>query len=177
MFASFDDGKFRRDFCPILGIITVLWPPEIVRATLQIVKKDPGNVTELLLPLGKEADIVLLDSITICGLGYIDPSKFEKAIVVSKYIPNIRKAYLAAQRIYGNSEFEEIAEDYLRRVKCIARKDGGKLCVAPYGLDEKDAWEIVEERISVGPLPEDLRLVHHLASALGRYFMRFPSPS
>ncbi len=177
MFASFDDGKFRKDLCPILGIITALWPPEIVRAKLQVVKKDPGDVTGLLEPIAREAEVVLLDSITICGLGYINPSKFKKAIVVSKYVPNIRKAYSAARALYGDEDFEKVAEEYLRRVKCKVRKDGGRLCLAPYGLSEKEAWEIVEERTSVGPLPEDLRMAHHLASALGKYLTRVPSPS
>ena len=175
MLASFDDGKFSKDKCPILGLLTAFWPPEIVRATLHLVKKDPGEVTELLMPLAEEADVTLLDSITICGLGFIDPSKLRKSIVVSKYVPKIRKAYNVARKIYGNDRFVEVAEEYLSRVKCVDRSDGGRLCVAPYGLSEKEAWEIVRERTSVGPLPEDLRLVHHLASAIGKFLTRSPS--
>ena len=177
MLASFDDGKFSKDKCPILGLLTALWPPEVVRATLHLVRKDPGDVTELLLPLASEAEAVLLDSITICGLGFIDPSKFKAAIVVSKYVPRIRKAYAAVKKIYGDGRFVEVAEDYLRRVKCLERGDGGRLCLAPYGLSEKEAWEIVKERTSVGPLPEDLRLAHHLASAIGKFLTRPPSRS
>ena len=167
-----DDGKFSHK-CPVVVIITALWPPKVVELSVMIVKKDPGNLTDALLRFVGD-ELLLVDSFTICGLGYFDPSSFKRAIVVSKYVPNIRKAYSAAKRLYSSSRFEEVAEEYLERVRCV-RKGPHKLCLAPYGLSFEEALEIVEERTVRRGLPEDVVLAHELASGVGRWLTKAPS--
>ena len=167
-----DDGKFSS-LCPVVGLVTALWPPKVIRLQLHVFKKDPGEVTEAFLDLVGD-EVLIVDSVTICGLGFLDPSKFRKAIVVSKYVPRIRKAYRAARELYGTSRFEEVAEEYLERVKCFKRGPH-KLCVASYGLSLGEALEIVEERTVRRGLPEDVVMAHELASGVGRWLTRVPS--
>ncbi len=170
MLASFDDGKFTKEKCPIVVLLLEGWPPDPVTLTLHILRKDPGNVTPLISPLTSQAELVLIDSITICGLGFVNPKELgKKVIVVSKYVPRIRRAYKAVEQLYGDaSEFREIAEEYLRRVKCEKLK-AGRRCVAPYGIELEEALEIVRKRTLVEPLPEDVRMAHLIASAIGRW--------
>jgi endonuclease V-like protein UPF0215 family len=156
-----------------VGVVTAFWPPRVTRLQLHVFKRDPGEVTEAFLDLAK-GEILIIDSVTICGLGFLDPSKFDRAIVVSKYVPNIRKAYSAAKRLYSSSRFEEVAEEYLERVRCV-RKGPHKLCLAPYGLSFEEALEIVEERTVRRGLPEDVVLAHELASGVGRWLTKAPS--
>jgi len=146
----------------------------VVRLQAHAFKKDPGDVTGAFLPLA-EGDVVIIDSITICGLGYVDPSKFERAVVVSKFVPRVTKAVPVARRLYGDDRFREVAEEYLRRVKCFKRGPH-KLCVAPYGMDYQEALKIIEERSVRRGLPEEVILAHELASAAGLWLTRAPSP-
>ncbi len=167
--ASFDDGKFTRDLCPVVVVETRGFPPEVTGLSYLQLRKDPGEVTDLLRPFLEGVDLILIDSVTICGLGFVDPSGLPSAaVVVSKYIPNIEKAYGKARELYGNDRFEEVAREYLRRAKCV-RVGGSKLCLAPYGLPFEEAFEVVRERTLVEPLPEEVRLSHSIASALGKW--------
>jgi len=169
---SFDDGKFSKELCPIVSVITYSWPPKVRSLTLHLTRKDPGDLTEALARTLKEVERLIIDSITICGLGYVNPSLFDvPVIVVSKYIPNIRKAYRATREIYGSRDFEMIAEGYLRKVKCVKLRDG-KRCIAPYKLSFEEALKIVEERTLIAPMPEEVRMVHEIASAIGRWLNR-----
>ncbi|UXD22829.1 hypothetical protein IPA_08640 [Ignicoccus pacificus DSM 13166] len=166
---TFDDGKFSERVCPVVTLITEGWPPKIDSISLSIFKKDPGNLTEPLSNLLEDVSLIIIDSITICGLGYVDPEGFgPPVIVVSKYVPNIRKAYKASRELYGNDEFVRISEKYLERVRCFPRREG-RICIASYGLDLFQARKIVEERTLVEPLPEEVRMAHEVASAIGRW--------
>ena len=167
--ASFDDGKFTRELCPIVVVRTKGFPPEVVGLSFLKLWKDPGEITNVLNDFLVDVDLILIDSITICGLGFVDPSGLpSKTIVVSKYVPQIRKAYDKVYELYGSDRFVEVAEEYLNRVKCI-ELGLGKLCLAPYGLSFKEALRIVRERTLVEPLPEEVRLSHSIASALGKW--------
>jgi len=152
-----------------VGIVTALWPPRVVRLQLHVFKKDPGEVTEAFLDLVGD-EVLIIDSITICGLGFVDPSRFGRAVVVSKYVPNLRKAYGAARRLYSGDRFAEVAEEYLRRVRC-----GEGICVAPYGLSYEEALELVRSRTVRRGLPEEVILAHELASGVGRWLTKAPS--
>ena len=169
MLASFDDGKFTREVCPVVVLKTSGWPPEIVEIGLHLLWKDPGNITRVIADGIRDADIVIIDSITICGLGYVDPQNLgSRVIVVSKYIPNIKKAINKVKEIYGNDEFEAIVNNYLSKVRCI-EMGLSRLCIAPYGMNFHEALETVIKRVLVEPLPEDIRLAHLIASAIGRW--------
>ncbi|ALU12750.1 hypothetical protein EYM_07095 [Ignicoccus islandicus DSM 13165] len=167
--ASFDDGKFTKELCPVVIVKTEGFPPDVIELAFLRLYKDPGDVTGLINPFLKNVDLILIDSITICGLGFVDPSNFpSKAVIVSKFVPNIRKAYEKAYELYGNDRFREVAEEYLKRVKCVKLKHG-KICIAPYGLEFEYALKIVRKRTLVDPLPEEVRLSDSVASALGKW--------
>jgi len=169
LLASFDDGKFTKEVCPIVTLKTEGWPPEIVEMGLHIVWKDPGNITELIKRFLDDIEIVIIDSITICGLGYVNPNELaSRVIVVSKYVPNIKKAVKRVTEMYGTNEFENIVNEYLNKVRCI-NLGASRVCVAPYGLSFMESVEVILKRTIVTPLPEDLRMAHLIASAIGRW--------
>ena len=155
-----------------------MWPPKVVRIQVHLFKKDPGEITDAFVDISKD-EVVIIDSVTICGLGFVDPSKFERAIVVSKFIPKIEKAIPVARKLYSDSTFEKVVKEYLKRTKCVKR-GWHTLCVTPYGLTFEDALEMIEERVARRGLPEEIIMAHELASALGKWLQsslkRGPSP-
>ena len=151
----------------MVALQTASWPPKVVRLQVHFFKKDPGEITEALVEISSD-EIVIIDSVTVCGLGFVDPSKFERAVVVSKFIPKIEKAIPVAKRLYSDDTFERVAKDYLRRTRCVKR-GLHTLCVAPYGMSFDEALEIIEERTVRRGLPEEIIMAHELASALGKW--------
>ncbi len=158
----------------MVALLTALWPPKVVALQIHVLKKDPGEVTDLFVEFVGE-EVLFLDSVTLCGLGFLDPSKFKRAIVASKYVPNLRKAYPAARRLYSSGRFEEVAEEYLRRVRCV-REGPYKLCLAPYGMSFEEAMALVKERTVRRGIPEEIIMAHEMASGIGRWLTKAPSP-
>lgn len=175
-----DDGYFPPSFKSRRGytiLVGVLYRDGTIESIMyDKVLIDGDSTTESIISFVKqcgEAGAVVLDGVTYAGFDVVDIFSIWRetgvpVIVVQQYELDLNRVEKALVKNFVDYERRfRIVEEAVKLMKPY-RTRWKTIHVANLGLDERSTIEYLEKTMLYSPIPEPLRIAHHLASIISR---------
>ncbi len=118
---------------------------------------------------------ILLDSLTIAGFNIVSPSMLYNqlnlpVIVIYKRKPRYNRIVTAVTKHLSYPEVRLRVLKLLEKPEMVITKKG-KLYIVRWGIDSKNARDIIEKLQLYSRIPEPLRFIDYFASAVSRLLL------